>query len=81
MALENISNLPDVCSGMLRIAPRPLQIINFLAGGPPTPPPPPRTFPPSRTFCHLTPPPPGKNPGSAPVILFGYVCIMLYLFH
>ena len=25
MALENISNVPDVCSGMLRIAPRALQ--------------------------------------------------------
>ena len=34
MALENISNVPEVCSGMLRIAPKTLHIQNFLGGGP-----------------------------------------------
>ena len=36
MALENISNIPEVCScsSMLRIAPRALHILNFLGGGP-----------------------------------------------
>ena len=38
MALENMYNVPEVCSGMLRIAPRALQILNFLGGGPPNPP-------------------------------------------
>ena len=32
MALENISNVPEVCSGMLRIAPRAHHIQNFLEG-------------------------------------------------
>ena len=60
MALENIYNVPEVCSGMLRIAPRALQILHFLGGGPPNPPPSYR--PPKRrrrlsgTLSHLTPP-------------------------
>ena len=29
MALENISNVPEVCSGMLRIVPRELHISKF----------------------------------------------------
>ena len=39
MAIENISNVPEVCSGMLRIAPRALHIPHSLGGGPPNPPP------------------------------------------
>ena len=38
MALENISNPPEVCSDMLRIAPGALHIQTFLGGGPPKPP-------------------------------------------
>ena len=37
MALENIYNVLEVCSGMLRIAPRALQILNFLGEAPQTP--------------------------------------------
>ena len=37
MTLENISNVPEVCSGMLRIALRALHIPKFLRGGPQTP--------------------------------------------
>ena len=56
MALENVSNVPEVCSGMVRLAPIALHIPNS--------PFPHRTFPPRRlgrlcgTSCHLTPPPP-----------------------
>ena len=71
MALENISNAPEVCSDMLRIAPGALHIQTFLGGGPPKPP----SLPPikcqnrsedtkisknflgvSGTWSHLTPP-------------------------
>ena len=52
MTLENISDVPQICSGTLRIAPRALNLQNFLGGGPPKPPygegatgPPLRTFP------------------------------------
>ena len=64
MALENIYNVPEVCSGMLRIAPRALQILNF------QPPPPLLTFILNASGVSLalcpTWPPLGKNPGSAP---------------
>ena len=38
MALENISNAPEVCPDMLRLAPGALHIQTFLGGGPPKPP-------------------------------------------
>ena len=40
MTLENISDVPQICSGTLRIAPRALNFLHFLGGGPPNPPPP-----------------------------------------
>ena len=52
MTLENISDVPQICSGTLRIAPRALNFLNFLSK--PPPPPPPRSgghwAPPLRTF-------------------------------
>ena len=72
IALENISNVPDVCSGMLRIGA--LQLQHFLGGRPPNPPP---YLPPRRlrrlcdALCHLTPPPLGKNFGIRPGVI-GY---------
>ena len=45
MALENISNVPQICPGTLRIALRALQFPNFLLRrGGPLPPPPLRIF-------------------------------------
>ena len=38
MTLENISDVPQICSGTLRIAPRALNFQNFLGGGPTNPP-------------------------------------------
>ena len=38
MTLENMSDVPQICSGTLRIAPRALNFQNFLGGGPPNPP-------------------------------------------
>ena len=69
--LKNISNVPEIYSGMLRIVPRALHIQNFLGGGQTPPPPPwlPPTFPKyfSVTLMQTDPPPPmGKNPRSAP---------------
>ena len=55
MALENIYNVPEVCSGLIRIAPRPLQIPIFLGGGPPNPPSP-QT--PQRLWHFVPPDPP-----------------------
>ena len=37
MALENISNVPEVCSGMLIIVPRELHISKFSNPSPPLP--------------------------------------------
>ena len=54
MALENISNVPQICSGTLRIAPRALQFLNCLR----VPPNPAPYLPPIRlrrlggTSCH-----------------------------
>ena len=50
--LKNIYNTPQICSGMLKIAPKALHFQKFLRGGPPNPPPPP---PEERA---ITPPPP-----------------------
>ena len=38
MTLENMSDVPQICSGTLRIAPRALSFQNFLGGVPPNPP-------------------------------------------
>ena len=37
MTLENISDVPQICSGTLRITPRALNFQNFLGGGPKPP--------------------------------------------
>ena len=78
MTLENISDVPQICSGTLRIAPRALNFLNLRRGGHWAPPPPylpPETPSASRvalraTYCHLqnflAPPPP--NPVSAPKV-------------
>ena len=63
MALENISYVPEVCSGMLRIAPRALHIQHFLGGCPPSPSP---YHPPEMPVA--LDPPWEKNLGSAPDI-------------
>ena len=39
-ALKNIYNTPQICSRMLKIAPKALHFLQFLGGGPLTPPPP-----------------------------------------
>ena len=68
MALENIYNEPAVCSGILRIAPRALQIQNVL-GGPPKPPSVPSPETPTASLWHIVPPnppPPRKKSWTRP---------------
>ena len=42
--LKNIYNTPQICSGMLKIAPKALHFLTFLGGGPPKPPTPPSVY-------------------------------------
>ena len=72
MTLENISDVPQICSGTLRIAPRALNFQNVLGGGPPNPPPPP----PPAERGPLGPPPflPPETPSASRVALRATYC-------